>query len=42
MAFHISGKIGVPVGIVLLIIGAVILVSAIGHFEEAGEIERGN
>ena len=39
MAFHISGKIGVPVGIVLLIIGAVILVSAIGHFEEAGEIE---
>ena len=39
MAFHISGKIGVPVGIVLLIIGAVILVSAIGHFEEAEEIE---
>ncbi len=39
MAFHISGKIGVPVGIVMLIIGAIILVSAIGHFEEAEEIE---
>ena len=39
MKFHISGKIGIPIGIVLLIIGAVILVSAIGHFEEAGEIE---
>ena len=39
MAFHISGKIGVPVGIVLLIIGGIILVSAIGHFEEAEEIE---
>jgi len=39
MKFHISGKIGVPVGIVMLIIGAVILVSAIGHFEEAEEIE---
>ena len=38
MAFHISGKIGVPVGIVMLIIGAIILVSAIGHFEEAEEI----
>ena len=39
MKFHISGKIGVPVGIVMLIIGAIILVSAIGHFEEAEEIE---
>ncbi len=39
MKFHISGKIGIPIGIVLLIIGAVILVSAIGHFEEAEEIE---
>ena len=39
MAFHISGKIGVPVGIVMLIIGAIIIVSAIGHFEEAEEIE---
>ena len=39
MAFHISGKIGVPIGIVLLIIGAVIVVSGFGHFEEAEEIE---
>jgi len=38
MAFHISGKIGVPVGIVMLIIGAVILVSGFGHFEEAEDI----
>ena len=39
MAFHISGKIGVPIGIVLLIIGAILLVGAFDSFEQAEDIE---
>ena len=34
MKFHISGKIGVPVGIVILIIGGFVFASAFGTFEE--------
>ena len=36
---HISGKIGIPVGIVMLIIGGLIAASAFGSWEEAGNIE---
>ena len=36
---HISGKIGIPVGIVMLIIGGLIAASAFGSWEEAGDIE---
>ena len=39
MKFHISGKIGVPVGIVLLIIGVLIAVSAIEMWETSDDIE---
>jgi len=39
MKFHISGKIGVPVGIVLLIIGVLIAVSAIEMWEKSDDIE---
>ena len=39
MAFHISGKIGVPVGIALLLLGVGITVSAFGNFEDAEDIE---
>ena len=39
MKFHISGKIGVPVGIVLLIIGVLIAVSAIEMWETSEDIE---
>ena len=39
MAFHISGKIGIPIGIVLLIIGAILLVGAFDSFEQAEDIE---
>ena len=35
MKFHISGKIGVPVGIVILIVGGIVFASAFGHFEES-------
>ena len=38
MAFHISGKIGVPVGIALLLLGVGITVSAFGNFEDAEDI----
>ena len=37
---HISGKIGIPVGIVLLIIGGLVAASSIGTWEEAGKIEN--
>ena len=37
MKFHISGKIGIPVGIVILIIGGFVFVSAFGNFEETGD-----
>ena len=37
MKFHISGKIGVPVGIVILIIGGFVFASAFGTFEETGD-----
>ncbi len=40
MKFHISGKIGVPVGIVMLIIGGMIAVSSFDSWEEAGNIEN--
>jgi len=39
MKFHISGKIGIPIGIVLLIIGAILLVGAFDSFEQAEDIE---
>ena len=39
MAFHISGKIGVPVGIALLLLGVGITVSSFSIFEEAENIE---
>tara|TARA_B110000438_G_scaffold43203_1_gene43119 strand:+ start:887 stop:1837 length:951 start_codon:yes stop_codon:yes gene_type:complete len=39
MKFHISGKIGVPIGIVLLLLGVGIIVSAFGNFEDAEDIE---
>ncbi len=39
MAFHISGKIGVPVSIVMLLLGVGIIVSSLGTFEEAEDIE---
>ena len=37
---HISGKIGIPVGIVMLIIGGFIAASSISSFEEAEKIEN--
>ena len=37
---HISGKIGIPVGIVMLIIGGLIAASSFGTWEEAGKIEN--
>ena len=37
---HISGKIGIPVGIVMLIIGGLIAASSFGSFEEAENIEN--
>ena len=39
MKFHISGKIGVPVGIALLLLGVGITVSGFGNFEDAEDIE---
>ena len=36
---HISGKIGIPVGIVMLIIGGLIAASAFGSWEESENIE---
>ena len=36
---HISGKIGIPVGIVMLIIGGLIAASAFSTWEEAGDIQ---
>jgi hypothetical protein len=39
MAFHISGKIGVSVSIVMLLLGVGIIVSSFGTFEEAEDIE---
>ena len=39
MAFHISGKIGVSVSIVMLLLGVGITVSSLGAFEEAADIE---
>ena len=36
---HISGKIGIPVGIVMLIIGGLVAASAFGTWEEAGDIQ---
>ena len=37
---HISGKIGIPVGIVMLIIGGLVAASSISTWEEAGKIEN--
>ena len=37
---HISGKIGIPVGIVMLIIGGMIAASSFGTWEEAGKVEN--
>ena len=37
---HISGKIGIPVGIVMLIIGGMIAASSFGTWEEAEKIEN--
>ncbi|MEE2758679.1 MAG: hypothetical protein VYA86_01730 [Candidatus Thermoplasmatota archaeon] len=37
---HISGKIGIPVGIVMLIIGGFIAASSFGSWEEAEKIEN--
>lgn len=39
MAFHISGKIGVPVSIVMLLLGVGITVSSFGTFDEVEDIE---
>ena len=36
---HISGKIGIPVGIVMLIIGGLVAASAFSTWEEAGDIQ---
>ena len=35
---HISGKIGIPVGIVMLIIGGMIAASSFGTWEEAEKL----
>ena len=37
---HISGKIGIPVGIVLLIIGGLVAASSFETFEESEKIEN--
>tara|TARA_Y100000589_G_scaffold10037_1_gene8429 strand:+ start:1977 stop:2948 length:972 start_codon:yes stop_codon:yes gene_type:complete len=37
---HISGKIGIPVGIVMVIIGGLIAASSFGTWEEAGKVEN--
>ena len=39
MKFHISGKIGTPIGIVLLLLGVGIMVSALGYIEDSEDIE---
>ena len=36
---HISGKIGIPVGIIMLIIGGLVAASAFSTWEEAGDIQ---